>query len=563
MLPFVFALMGLALLFVLLPTGQAGAAPPVSPRQHPFTQIITPTAVGQPPNIPFPSIIITAIEPGQINSETGGTLSVYGNGFTAGSVIRVVGIGIIPTTFINNEALTGQIPPGAPPGIYNVQVGLGNEDGPNAVVNGALQIIGPTATPVPSATPTSASFVFGQPQLTIDQVQISPAALQPGQPFELQMVLANSGNWTAVDIELALQSTDIAVPAAGSNVRIIPRIQYENSITLTLPLILGDVDLSGPQNLTFNMTYFDINGGSYTTQQSVGINVSNTTATPTPAASQPRLVLTTYGIEPEGELAPGDSFVLTLNLTNVGDATTSDVLITLGGESGAALQPFALLNSSNIRYIESVGAGETVELQQTMLVAGNAASGVFTLPIDLSYDGTDGTPLTGTQVINLLVEKPPQFQVNFYRPVQLGFVDQPLDLPIEVVNIGRSLINISTIAVTSPEMTMENNSIYVGPLDGGTSGSIDAVGFPQTGGMVDVLVSVNYLDDFNQPQIYEQTLSVEVEAPPEDAVPVEGEDGEITFTQVPLDGSGNGDGSEGDERPFLLRLLMGLLGLGS
>ena len=555
LMPFLMSTSGLLLLLHSLPAGRVMAngrslAPPHLPSLLTATPSATPAAV-----LP---IVLTAIEPGQMSGETGGTLTVYGGGFTAGSVIRVVGIGVIPTTYVNNEVLTGIVPTGVNTGFYNIQVGLGAQDGPHAVLEGALHIVGPTPTAVPSATPDN-SYVFGQPQLVIQTVILEPAVPQPGQPFDLTLALANLGNWTAVDIELALQSTDTAVPTSGSNIRIIPRIRYEDTMTVTLALVLSETAVSGPQNLSFNLTYFDINGGSYSSAQSVGITVSGATATPTPAASQPQLVLTTYRVEPEGKLKPGDIFDLVLNITNVGNADTAHVIVTLGRANGAELQPFAVLNSGNIRFIEAIAAGQTVELKQRLLVAGTANSGIFNLPIELSFDGADNISQSGTQVINLLIEKPPQFQINFYRPVDGGLVGQAMDLPVEVVNIGRSLINISTIAISSPDMRLENSSIYMGPLDGGTSGSLDAIGFPEKAGTLDVTVTVNYLDDFNQAQVYEGILSIEVDSSSEHSF--DPESGGMVVEQLPLNGPGAGN--EAEERPLLLRILMGLFGLGS
>lgn len=554
----------LALLFGLLaalPVFAVERQPGAANRPASYTLQITPTATSTatptptviPTNTstPFPPILITAIEPGRISSETGGQLSVYGNGFTPGSVIRIFGVGLIPTTYVNAEAVVGQVPPGLSTGFYDIQVGLGDQDGPNAVARGVLEIFGPTPTPVPTDTsvPTAtAVYVFGQPQLAIQSAVANPAAPLPGQPFELEMVLANLGNWTAIDVSLALQSTDVAVPAAGSNVRILPRIGVEAAITVTLPLVLSPTAPDGPQNLTFNIDYFDLNGRAYSTQQSVGLAVSDVTATPTPGPEQPRLVLTTYGVEPEGALQPGSVFDLTLALSNVGSADAENVIVTLGGANGEQLAPFALVNAGNIRFIETIPAGETVTVRQAMLVAGTANAGVYNLPVGLSFDGADAS---GAQVINLLVERPPLLQANFYRPVPPGQVGQPLDLPVEVVNIGRSQLNVSTLSITSADMQVENNSIYVGPLDGGTSGSLDAIGIPQRGGALAVLVTVNYLDDFNQPQIYEETLTVQV-AEPVDA----GE--EVGETAVADETTENGGFLD-----LLWRFIRGMLGLGS
>lgn len=547
------------------------AAPPSEPvlvgngrttQQITPTMTITPTATvtvapsSTPPPTAVP-IVLTAIEPGRMSTETGGTLTVYGGGFTPGSVIRVVSFGVLQTTYVNNEVLTGILPPGLPLGRYNIQVGLGAQDGPNAVLEGALEIFGPTPTPAPTNTPiptATTAYVFGQPQLAIQAARTSPASLTPGQPFELTLALANLGNWTAIDIELALQSSDLAIPASGSSVQILPRIGVEEVITTTLSLVLRDGVAAGPQNLGFNINFFDINGRAYSTQPTVGLNVGQgATATPTPGPAEPRLVLTTYEVDP-ASLQPGTRFDLKLLITNVGDETAEDVLLTLGGSGGAQLKPFALVNSGNVRFIEELAADEMMELVVTMLVDGTAVSGVYNLPLDFSYGNS---ARVDAQVVNLLVEKAPQLQVGFYRATGPGFVGQPLDLPVEVVNISRSLLNVSTLTISSPGLTVENNAIYIGPLDGGTSGSLDGVIVPEAGGPLDIIVSVNYLDDFNQPQIFEDTLTIQVEGL--DEPPELTEDGEV----VEIDGETAVPPEEESFGQLLWRFIRGLLGLGS
>ena len=264
-------------------------------------------------------------------------------------------------------------------------------------------------------------------------------------------------------------------------------------------------------------------------------------------------MLTTYEVDPTA-LQPGARFDLKLLISNVGDETAEDVLLTLGGSSGEQLQPFALVNSGNVRFIEELPAGDVTEITVTMLVDGTAASGVYNLPLDFSYGNSDRTD---AQVVNLLVEKAPQLQVGFYRSTGPGFVGQPLDLPVEVVNIGRSLINVSTLSLSSPDGTVENNSIYIGPLDGGTSGSLDGLIVPEAGGPLEVVVTVNYLDDFNQPQIFEQTLTVQVEAP--DEPPEFGEDGRV----IVVDGETADSPEDESFGQLLWRFIRGMLGLGS
>jgi hypothetical protein len=129
----------------------------------------------------------------------------------------------------------------------------------------------------------------------------------------------------------------------------------------------------------------------------------------------------------------------------------------------------------------------------------------------------------------------------------MATVGVPLELPVEVTNIGRTLVNVSTLEMTSEQLEIQDGSLYLGPLDGGTSGSIEATGMAQEGGTAEVQVAVYYLDDFEQSRVVTKTLTVEVEEPV--VVPEPGEDED-----------------QEEEKGFwdkLLRVLRGLVGLGS
>jgi len=184
------------------------------------------------------------------------------------------------------------------------------------------------------------------------------------------------------------------------------------------------------------------------------------------------------------------------------------------------------------------------------MVDGSAESGVYSLPIVLAYEGSDATAHEETQVLNLVVRRQPQLRVAFYRPVKGGMVGRPLDLPVEVVNIGRKLVNINVVEFVSDvmEITMSGPN-YIGPLDGGLSGSLDAMGIPSRAGEVAVEVRVHYLDDFDQPQVYTATLTVEAQEMPPMPTPGPEEQGS---GEVPA-----------DTTPAVWRFVRGFLGFGS
>jgi hypothetical protein len=147
----------------------------------------------------------------------------------------------------------------------------------------------------------------------------------------------------------------------------------------------------------------------------------------------------------------------------------------------------------------------------------------------------------------LLVHRRPHFQIDFYNPVGVAIVGVPFNLPIEVINIGRTLVNVSTLEVSSEQLDIQDGSLYLGPLDGGTSGSLEAMAVAQEGGTAGVLVTVRYLDDFDQSQVVTRTLTVEVEEP------------------EPVAPESELSPEEQEESPWdrVLRFIRGLFGLGS
>ena len=601
---------------------------------------------------PLPQLALAGIEPDTLVSQTGGTLSIYGSGFTAATVARLVGFGLLDTTTVNSTALQAVVPPGVPAGVYDLEV---SEDTISATLSAALTVVNATPTPGPTAVPTpkptsvpgrpvltirnysvepsrvavgqefvvtvevynngsragentlvtfpggtflpvgetghllwqlhinhtavvtqvmrvpsgltSGSYNLqvnlsandwegnhyeypdtvavevvgvgtGRPQLVIEAAQTEPAVLGPGDGFSLTLRLANRGSRTATQVVVGAASADLAVPAGGSNVVAIDRIGIDQVVTATLPLVLGEVTQAGRLSLEVALDCSDYSGGSYAARQSVGLEVS------TALVDRPQLIVASYRTAPD-PLAAGDAFTLTLEVSNVGGGEARRLTLTLGGEGGSGLAPFAPLQSSNVKFVPQLAAGATGEVTQRLVVDGGADPGAYSLPVMLAFDDSRGTRHTDSQLISLLVRRRPHLQIGFYRPVGIATVGVPFELPVEVTNIGRTLLNVSTLEVSSAQLEITEGVLYLGPLDGGTSGSLEAMAVAQAGGTAEVLVTVRYLDDFEQAQVVTHTLTVEVEEPVE--TPAEA-------------------GEESQEEGFwekVLRILRGLLGLGS
>jgi hypothetical protein len=484
------------------------------------------------------SCTITGVEPGRISPLTGGSLSVYGTGFVQGTAVRLVGHGLLAATVINSMAISAVVPPGLPERTYDLVVAL--PDSSSCQLENALRIRIPNADR-PTATPQPGRPVtYGQPQLVIEAARTEPESIRPGGVFTLTLNIVNRGDYNANNVRVALGAGGIAIPKSGSNLTVIDQIANTQAVELVLPLVLSKDAPPGYQNLALTLEYSDYLGRAFQSSQSVGISVN------TSLSDQPLVLLSAYHTRPES-LSPGEAFTLLLELTNAGDSEAQQVLVTLGGESSAGAQTFAILDSGNVKLIANLAPGESVELEQRFILDGSAGAGVYVLPVTLAYDSPARERRTEKQVLNLLVIRRPQIQVDFYREVPPALAGQPLELPIEIVNIGRSAVNVSTAEVNGESLEITRGSVFVGVLEGGTTASLDAVVVPQAGGSLPILVSVHYLDDFNQAQVITHTLTIEVEAP------------------LPTPEAGAPETPQGEAGPWawVVKIVRGLFGLGS
>jgi hypothetical protein len=341
----------------------------------------------------------------------------------------------------------------------------------------------------------------GRPQLVIEDSSVTVDS-ETGW-LMLTLTLHNTGNRWATGVIVNLGPSQYFSPAEGSSAFPLEgTIKVDETASLTLPLVLIQ---SPGERVTqdFTVEYTSPSGGMYQSQQSVPIEMSGA------VARTPRLLIERYSTDP-ATISPGSTFRLNLELVNVGGGPAKQVIVRLG-ENAAALGPLAPLGSSNVRYVEQIDASTRIPLSFDLIVDGSAQAGLVALNVSLEYDDAYGVHHTEVETISLQVIAVPYFEIRLFDAVpETITVGDTFEIPIEVINIGRSMINVSTIEVVSDDLAITDGSLYVGPLDGGTSGSLVAQAEALHAGTAVVEVRVNYLDSFQQPQVVTHTLTFEI-----------------------------------------------------
>jgi hypothetical protein len=402
----------------------------------------------------------------------------------------------------------------------------------------------------------------GLPQLVIEGSQIALSDAGDGVLL-VTLNLHNIGNRTATNVVVNLDENDVFSPAEGvsSAFGLEQDIDVDQKATITIPLILI-TSPEGNVSQSFTLDYASYSGGTYSDTQSVPILLGHVTA------QTPHLLIEQYAVEPQ-PVTPGAQVRLTLDLANLGAGAAQEVFVRFG-ESADSLDPFAPVGSSNVLYLEEVPAQSRVQIGLDLLVDGDAESGLVPVDVSLTYDSIYGIEETETFTISLRVVAAPHFTIDFYEalpdPITVG---DTFDLPVEVINIGENSVNVSTVVVESDILQIADGSLYLGQLDGGTSGTFSPQAEAMQAGTATVVITVNYLDDFQQPQVLTERLTLEVEE--SQAIQGEngnGESGGAEFTppgagQGGFPGAGRADGQSMTVGQRALNGVLGFFGLGT
>jgi hypothetical protein len=452
-----------------------------------------------------------------------------------------------------------------------VQPGFAEDAGPTAT-----ETITPTAQESPTPCPTAQ-----RPLLVIGSYNVTGGSISPGQEFDLTIQLFNMSptctDGFARDIILQYSGGDF-LPIDTGGVRAYNEMDPQERISFVQRFVASS-SLSGSSyaSLAVNVSYTNLAGtASYSESFNITIPLNKPPSsggparpTPTPTMiARPQLVISGYGsdIDP---LQPGSMFTLNLAITNLGTADSRSVTMVLGGGSAdngtpgsggvsggsSDLSIFAPLGSSNLVFLGDLPAGDSQEISVPLVVNVTANPAAYAFKISFVYDDTRGQRQSNDQIITLLVYQLPQVEIGVYRDPGIFMTGNMNLLPLQITTLGRKATVLGNIKVTAENADVTNNVSLVGALEPGGYFTLDANVMPFQAGPLDLVITVNYTDDFNQTRTIVQNMSVEVqEMPPPEVIP--GGEGEFP----PDDASSNGNETFWQK---ILRFFRGLFGLDS
>ncbi len=416
----------------------------------------------------------------------------------------------------------------------------------------------PTATPTQTTEPPSN---YERPVIVVDTYSLDQDTISPGNSFILFITLDNAGQQYATNIVATFSSGDL-MPRETGGVVAVGEIAPGNHHEFAQPLFLGTDVWGSVASINMVISYTNQAGTTYSETFTITLpvhQVYSSAATTTPTASQsptpsvkPQLVITSYTTD-VSPLQPGAQFSLGINVQNMGSSAAKRVTMVVGGGTsisngdGGTQQPggisggsgeftnFAPIGTSNVQSLGDFSPGYGISAFQQLIVNVSTTPGAYPLKISFVYVDEQNHTFVDDQVITLLVYRQPILEISFYQPVSTFIAGQPNALPLHVVNLGRNSVILGNMRISGLNGQFTNSSVLVGTLDPGGYFTLDASYIPDLAGMADLLVSIDYTNDFNQSMQITKTLSVEVIDQPIIEPPIDGgqTDGSGVIPQAP------------------------------
>lgn len=480
-------------------------------------------------SVPAFAATVISVTPSAITNDVDRTITVSGTDFDNSAVILLDG-SALTTNFLNNQTLTATVPAGLSPKTYSVTVTMSGA----AVTGTASLAVSAPPTPIPTSTPTVTPTLatFSRPQIVISSYKANVASVKLGKEFVVGIGFNNAGSFNAVNAQVVFTSADVVPTNTGGVIALgtIPAAGHVDAAQTFLAI--NSIYGKSAVVIEATVTYYDDKGATYTDKFTLNIPASGAvdgnsypTATPT-GVNNAQLVITSYGstIDP---LQPGEQFQLGVTVQNMGNSEAKNVTMIVGGgssgTSGGTPQPggvsggsgeftnFAPVGSSNIQSLGSIPAGGALQAKQNLVVNVSTNPGAYPMKITFSYVNSKGEVINDEQVITLLVYSLPNLDVSFYSPPGTLFTGQPGALPMQVVNLGKRTAVLGNMKIEAANGTVDPATTLVGSLDPGGYFTFDSTLFPETAGSLELKITIDYTDDFNQSRTVERTVTVEVE----------------------------------------------------
>lgn len=226
----------------------------------------------------------------------------------------------------------------------------------------------------------------------------------------------------------------------------------------------------------------------------------------------PVLDITSIDFTPQ-QVAPGETSLINVNVKNTAESPLKNIRFKLDFTDEDL--PLAPYQSSSERRLTQLASGLEDSLQFRIIADPDAVSGLYKIPLNITYEDEDGNPLSYDDVLGVSVGEEPQVRTYIKRSTSLR-ANEPSKITLEIANAGTTdvkFFEISLLPWEDYQLISASDYIYIGDIDSDDTESEDIDIFinrkADDDGKLTIPVKLSYYDANNIK--YEKNFNLEME----------------------------------------------------
>jgi hypothetical protein len=304
-----------------------------------------------------------------------------------------------------------------------------------------------------AATISAQRFTLG-PDIRVSLLNQEPDPAEPGRYVDVRFKLSNNGSSVADNVVFeVLPSFPFSIEPGMSSVETISSLYAtghdREALTLRFRLRVADNAIEGENEL--NVRYrFD--GGDWIEPDPFLISVRTEDA-----------VISIDSVSTgNADLGPGSKGTLKIKVTNTADSAIKNVKAVVDFGNGN----FVTLNSINEKTIYNLGPRQSHEFAFDMLVNPQTVSGVYQVPLMISYSDSLGNTFTRNGTAGIIVNAKPDISVTL-DATEVYTSGGSGEITLKLVNKGVTDLKFMNMVLGSgPDFrVLSNREAYLGNID--------------------------------------------------------------------------------------------------
>ena len=267
-----------------------------------------------------------------------------------------------------------------------------------------------------------------------------------------------------------------------------------------------------PQEPAGTQPDYDQNSGGSVSNNDAAYSGSDKTGT----TSVPRVIVTGFSTDP-GEVRAGKDFTLTIHLKNTSKSTRVKNMFfdltspTEGNDEQTMAPAFLPTSGSSSVYLEGIKANGTASISIQLNAKADLLQKPYSIELVMKYEDAAGGQIDASSGISIPVKQDARFEFSDFEinPGAIS-VGEEANVMCSLYNLGR--IKLYNVKVRFEGSCIEKEEIFLGNIDSGATGSIDAMleGSKVTDGAQKVTMTLSYEDESGNTFEVERELQLEV-----------------------------------------------------